>query len=130
MKRLILILSIFVIMIALSIGEIFFTTWLYNTAYEKLVVVETSMQQNADNLNNPETIAAIDDSVKFWQDFKGVGMIVSNHNTVKQTEEKLLSLQELIKLNEQSDAFVNIKLSLSFVHELINDNYPIISNIL
>ena len=57
-------------------------------------------------------------------------MMLGNHNFVKFVDEKYVSLKELIRLNQESDAYVALNVSINYIEDLKKDNYPLLPNLL
>lgn len=130
MKKLIIVLSIFVIMIGASVFEIIFTSNFFTNVHMRMHTVSESMDANRDNLANEDTVNKMEQVIEYWEKGKEVVLILGNHNVIRSVDEKLISLKNLIRLNEESDAKVMLEVAMNYIHDLIKDNYPSITNLL
>lgn len=130
MKRLVVIMILFAVMMGLAAGELVFTTKFYSAQYEKLEYLMQCFDEDPKNLNNEKSVAAYNDAVTHWEKNKRYVMMLGNHNTVKYVDEKYVSLSELIRLNQESDAYVALSSSMSYIEDLKKDNLPILPNLL
>ncbi len=130
MKRLVVIMVLFFVMAGIAAGELVFTSKFYSAQYEKLVYLKECFDADPKNLDNEATESAFDDAYAHWEKGKRYVMMLGNHNTVKYVDEKYVSLRELIRLNQESDAYVALNVSINYVKDLKKDNYPLLPNLL
>lgn len=129
MKKLIIIMALFSLMIAASLGEIAFTTKFYTQTCDRLIILESSMKDNKENLNNADTLAKLKDTEEFWHSGKDFLMMIGHHMTVRNADEKIVSLGEYIRQNQQYDAFVSYEQVFHYIDDLKTDNHPTITNL-
>ena len=121
---------LFVAMISLAAGELCYTTKFYSAQYEKLSYLAQCFDEDPKNLYNEKSVTAYKAAYEHWEKNKEKVMAVSNHNTVRYVDEKYVALNELIRLNQESDAYVALKSVMNYIEDLKKDNYPIFSNLL
>ncbi|MCL2798552.1 MAG: DUF4363 family protein, partial [Firmicutes bacterium] len=109
---------------------LWFTTAFLTDTHKNLENARVSIEANEDNLDNPETIRLCQKANDDWEKGKKTLMMLMHHNVVRYTDEKFVSLLEQIRLNNKDDACVTVKVLISYVKDLREENYPIISNIL
>ncbi len=129
-KRLVVILILFAVMMGFAAGELVYTTKFYSVQYEKLTYLKECFDADPKNLDNASSKAAYEDAFSHWEKGKRYVMMLGNHNAVKFVDEKYVSLRELIRLNQESDAYVALTTSLNYIEDLKQDNYPLLPNLL
>ncbi len=130
MKRLVVIMVLFAVMMGFAAGELVFTTKFYSTQYEKLSELKVCFDADPKDLNRESVVKAYDDAAAHWEKGKRYIMMLGNHNYVKFVDEKYVSLKELIRLNQESDAYVALSVALNYIEDLKKDNYPLLPNLL
>lgn len=116
-------------MLGFAIGEIIYSTNFYSSQINCLKIVEDIFDADPENINREESVKAVSDALTHWEKGKKFIMIMGNHNTVKFLNEKMVSLNELARLNQQYDANVALKVTLSYLEDLKSEAHPIFSNI-
>ena len=130
MKRLVVIMVLFAVMMGFAAGALVFTTKFYSAQYEKLVYLKEQFDDDSKNLDREDVRKAYDDAFAHWEKGKRYVMMLGNHNFVKFVDEKYVSLKELIRLNQESDAYVALNVSINYIEDLKKDNYPLLPNLL
>ncbi len=128
MKKLIIISIIFVLMIAGSLWEIFYTTSVYDKIYDGLIEVQNSMDRHED-VYNEETISLTRKTVEIWEENKEILFCLGNHNVLRTVDEKLESLKAMVNINYTDDAKVIVCVSLSLIKAIQNDTVPTFTNL-
>ncbi len=128
MKKLIIISIIFVLMIAGSLWEIFYTTSVYDKIYDGLIEVQNSMDRHED-VYNEETISLTRKTVEIWEKNKEILFCLGNHNVLRTVDEKLESLKAMVNINYTDDAKVIVCVSLSLIKAIQNDTVPNFTNL-
>ncbi len=128
MKKLIIISIIFVLMIAGSLWEIFYTTSVYDKIYDGLIEVQNSMDRHED-VYNEETISLTRETVEIWEKNKEILFCLGNHNVLRTVDEKLESLKAMVNINYTDDAKVIVCVSLSLIKAIQNDTVPNFTNL-
>ncbi len=130
MKRLVVIMILFAVMMGFAAGELVYTTKFYNAQYEKLRYLKDCFDEDSKDLNRENVVRAYNDAFEHWEKGKRYIMMLGNHNYVKFVDEKYVSLSELIRLNQESDAYVALSVSINYIEDLKKDNYPLLPNLL
>ena len=130
MKKIILMLSIFAIMLTAGVLDVVYTTRFYSVTLINLEQANISVQANKNNLNNPETIALCQKTNYEWEKGKPILMMLVNHNVVRIVDEKFVSLLEQVEGNNKDDATVTVKVLISMIKDLKDENYPHLRNII
>lgn len=129
MKKLVIILFVFALMMGGAITELVFTTRFFSTTYDLLLELEDSMLVNADALDNPETLLRLEKVEEHWNKGKRFALMLGNHTVIRNADERMTALSGFLRLNEHSDATVSLKQAENYIHDLISDNYPNITNL-
>ena len=129
MKKLFLMLALFTIMLCAAAADLWFTTAFLTETHENLEAARISIHANEENLDNPETRRLCEKANADWEKGKKTLMMLMHHNVVRYVDEKFVSLFEQIRLNNKDDACVTVKVLISYVKDLREENYPLISNI-
>ena len=117
-------------MMGFAAGELVYTTKFYNAQYEKLRYLKDCFDEDSKDLNRENVVRAYNDAFEHWEKGKRYIMMLGNHNYVKFVDEKYVSLSELIRLNQESDAYVALSVSINYIEDLKKDNYPLLPNLL
>lgn len=128
MKKVVVIGIIFSITIACSIGEVVYTTSVYEEIYDGLISVRQSMDGKED-VKNDETIELVSKVIKVWQDNKEILFCLGNHNVLRNVDEKLVSLQAMTDINYTDDAKVALEIAISLIEAIQNDAVPNLTNL-
>lgn len=117
-------------MMGFAAGELVYTTKFYSAQYEKLTYLKECFDADPKNLDSEINKQAFDDAFGHWEKGKRYVMMLGNHNAVKFVDEKYVSLKELIRMNQESDAYVALTTSINYIEDLKKDNYPTLPNLL
>ena len=129
MKKLFLMLALFTLMLVAAGGDLWYTTAFLSKTHDNLDAARVSIEANAGHLDNPETVRLCEKANAEWEKGKGVLMMLMHHNVVRYVDEKFVSLLEQVRLNNNDDASVTVKVLISYVKDLREENYPVLSNI-
>lgn len=130
MKKVIVILVVFAVMLAAMIGEIVFVNNFYNDIQADLQVISESIEQNEEKVDNAETIALCDKLLDKWEKGKRFLLTVQNHNTVRNFDDKLVSLYAVVKSDNYNDAVIFVSSAINYIDDVLLDSIPFLSNIL
>lgn len=128
MKKVIVIGIIFSITIACSIGEVLYTTSVYEEIYDGLISVRQSMDGKED-VKNDETTELVSKVTKVWKDNKEILFCLGNHNVLRNVDEKLVSLQAMTDINYTDDAKVALEIAINLIEAIQNDAVPNLTNL-
>jgi len=110
--------------------DLFYTTRHYTKAHDNLVVLSQSVEDNKDNLINPDTIYLAHKANDEWESGKTILMMLVNHNIIRSVDERFVSVLAQIESDNYIDATVTVKALISYIKDLREENYPLLRNIL
>ena len=116
-------------MLSLAAVDIGYTTAFLSRTCESLNRAELSILIHQEHLNNPETVRLCGEANAQWEGGKKRLMMLMHHNVVRYVDEKFVSLLEQVRLNNADDACVTVKVLISYIKDLREENYPVPSNI-
>ena len=130
MKKAIVILSVFALMVGAMIAELIFVNKFYNGLQAELEIVAESIEQNEEHVDNAETIALCERTVQKWEKGKHTLLLLQNHNTVRNLDEKIVSLVAVVKSDNYNDAVIFVQSAINFVDDILLDSVPFLTNII
>lgn len=130
MKKVVVILIVFALMIGGMAGEIVFVNKFYNGLQSDLQRVAKSIELNEDNVNNAETVALCSALVKKWEKGKRTLLTIQNHNTVRNLDDKIVSLSYVVKSDNYNDAVIFVNSAINYIDDVLLDSMPYLSNLL
>ncbi|MCL2861163.1 MAG: DUF4363 family protein [Firmicutes bacterium] len=122
MKRLIIILALFSLIIGVAVFELIHLDRFYDKFIEKLEVVHAQFQLDEENIDRPEAIEAVDKAREHWEKGRRVVLMFSNNNVVRLLNERMTSLAEQTRINHPEDAFVTLLVTINYLEELKREN--------
>ena len=129
MKKVIVILVVFALMLGAMIGEIVYVNKFYNGLQSDLEAVAVSIDANEEHVDNAETVAMCDRLVKKWEKGKRTLLMLQNHNTVRNLDDKIVSLQKVVKSDNYNDAVIFVHSAINYIDDVLLDSIPYLSNI-
>ena len=57
-------------------------------------------------------------------------LMLQNHNTVRNLDEKIVSLMEVVKSDNYNDAVIFAQSAINFVDDILLDSMPYLTNLL
>ena len=130
MKKAIIILVVFIVMIGCMVGEIVYVNKFYNGVQADLEVIAESIERNEQNVDNPETNALCENLLKKWEKGKKFLLTIQNHNTVRNFDDKVVSLSRVVKSDNYNDAVIFVYSAINYIDDVLLDSIPFLSNIL
>lgn len=130
MKKVIVILAVFALMVGAMIGELVYVNNFYNSMQADLEVISKSIDENEEHVGNAETVGLCDELVEKWEKGKRVLLILQNHNTVRNFDDKILSLHAVVKSDNYNDAVIFVGSAINYIDDVLLDSVPYLSNIL
>lgn len=130
MKKIIVILIIFVLMIGAMTAEIVYVNKFYNGLQAELESVAINIEDNKDNLDNAFTVDACESVVKKWEKGKRSLLMLQNHNTIRALDDKMTSMLAVVKSDNYNDAVIFVQSAINFIDDILLDAVPYLSNIL
>lgn len=130
MKKAIIILCVFAVMVGAMITELVFVNKFYNGLQAELEVVAESIELNEAHVSNAETVALCESVASKWEKGKRALLLLQNHNTVRNLDEKIISLVAVVKSDNYNDAVIFAQSAINFVDDILLDSMPYLSNLL
>ena len=129
MKKVVVILVVFALMLGAMIGEIVYVNKFYNGLQSDLEAIAVSIEANEEHVDNAETVAMCDKLVKKWEKGKRTLLMLQNHNTVRNLDDKVISLQKVVKSDNYNDAVIFVHSAINYIDDVLLDSIPYLSNI-
>lgn len=130
MKKVIVILIVFSVLVGGMIGEIVFVNNFYNGLQSDLEAVAESIDANEEHVDNPHTTELCEKLLAKWEKGKGTLLMLQNHNTVRNLDEKIVSLAAVVKSDNYNDAVIFVRSAINYIDDVLLDSIPYLSNIL
>ena len=130
MKKVIVIVVVFLIMIGGMIGEITYVNKFYNGLQADLEAIAQSIDENEEHVQNPQTEQLCDAMLKKWEKGKRALLMLQNHNTVRNLDDKLVSLAAVVGSENYNDAVIFVQSAINYIDDVLLDSVPFLSNIL
>ena len=130
MKKVIVIVVVFLIMIGGMIGEITYVNKFYNGLQADLEAIAQSIDENEEHVQNPQTEQLCDAMLKKWEKCKRALLMLQNHNTVRNLDDKLVSLAAVVGSDNYNDAVIFVQSAINYIDDVLLDSVPFLSNIL
>ena len=119
MKKFISIIVILAVMLGAGIAEITLSSGLFKELNAQLLEVNASLKVNEQNPANADTAAKS----------KKLALMFSNHSIMRSLDEKLVSLKSWIECGGYEDARALCEVSIELTEDLIDETYPVITNL-
>lgn len=129
MKKVVVILIVFALMLGAMIGEIVYVNKFYNGLQSDLEAVAVSIEANEEHVDNAQTVAMCDKLVNKWEKGKRTLLMLQNHNTVRNLDDKIVSLQKVVKSDNYNDAVIFVHSAINYIDDVLLDSIPYLSNI-
>ena len=130
MKKVIVILVVFALMVGAMIGEIVFVNKFYNGLQTELEAIAESIDNNEEHVDNPQTVELCENLVKKWEGGKRALLTMQNHNTVRNLDDKIVSLAAVVNSDNYNDAVIFVRSAINYIDDVLLDSIPYLSNIL
>ena len=129
MKRLFVILGIFAVMIGFAVWETVATSKFYRDTLSLLNEVEESFAVYEDALDDPANLRVVEQAERKWNSGRRLMLSFGNHSTIRNIDERIVSMVTYARENEFADALTNLRLAQKFIDELARDAYPNLTNL-
>lgn len=129
MKKFICISVILVFTVGVGIAEIVLSSNMFKELNADLIALSESIEINEENVANDETIGKAKDIVEKWNKSKNFALMLTNHSIMRGVDEKLVSLLSWVESGGYEDAKALCKVSIALTEDLIDETYPILSNL-
>ena len=130
MKKLVTILVVFAITLAAMISEIVFVNSFYSGLQTDLEKVSESILLHEEHVDNPETVELCKAVADKWEKGKKKLLLLQNHNTVRNFDDKIISLYAVVTTNNFNDAVIFVQSAINYIDDVLLDSIPYLSNIL
>lgn len=130
MKKLIVILSVFGVLLVAMICEIVFVNDFYSGLQGDLENVKASIETHESDLDNEATVSLCEGVAEKWEVGKKWLLLVQNHNTVRSFDDKITSLVAVVKADNIDDAVIFVNSAINSIDDIMLDSMPFLSNIL
>lgn len=130
MKKAVIILVVFAVMVSAMIVEIVYVNRFYNGIQKDLEVIAESIERNEEHVENDETVALCDAILEKWEKGKKIVLMLQNHNTVRNLDEKIISIGAVVKSDNFNDAVIFVQSAINFIDDVLLDSMPYLSNLL
>ena len=81
-------------------------------------------------VQNPQTEQLCDAMLKKWEKGKRALLMLQNHNTVRNLDDKLVSLAAVVGSDNYNDAVIFVQSAINYIDDVLLDSVPFLSNIL
>lgn len=129
MKKVIVILIAFALMIGAMVGEIVYVNKFYNGLQSDLEKIAVSIDDNEEHVDNPQTVALCNTVQKKWEKGKRALLMLQNHNTVRNLDDKIISLGAVVRSDNYNDAVIFVRSAINYIDDVLLDSIPYLSNI-
>lgn len=130
MKKVIIILAVFSVMVGAMIGELVFVNKFYNGIQADLEVIAESIDNHEENVQNDVTIGLCEKLVEKWEKGKDILLMLQNHNTVRNLDEKIVSLSAVVKSDNFNDAVIFARSAINYIDDILLDSMPYPTNLI
>lgn len=130
MKKVVVILIVFALMLGAMIGEIVYVNKFYNGVQSDLQVIAESIEAHEEHVDNAATVELCEKLVKKWEKGKRILLTLQNHNTVRNLDDKIMSLLGVVKSDNYNDAVIFVQSAINYIDDILLDSIPYLSNIL
>lgn len=117
-------------MLGAMIGEVIYVNKFYNGIQADLTLISESIEQNKDNVDNPETNELCKKLVKKWEKGKNILLMLQNHNTVRNFDDKIVCLAAVVASDNYNDAVIFVESAINYIDDVLLDSIPYLSNIM
>ncbi len=130
MKKVIVILIVFFIMVGAMIGELVYVNKFYNGLQRDLEAIAENIDANSEHVENEQTIELCTALQDKWEGGKRVLLMLQNHNTVRNFDDRIVSLTAVVKSDNYNDAVIFVRSAINYIDDVLLDSVPFLSNIL
>lgn len=130
MKKVVVILIVFALMLGAMIGEIVYVNRFYNGVQSDLEIIAQSIDSNEQHVDNAQTVELCEKLASKWEKGKRTLLMLQNHNTVRNFDDKVVSLLAVVKSDNYNDAVIFVRSAINYIDDILLDSVPYLSNIL
>lgn len=129
MKRFIIISIVLAVVLSLGVVESLYCTHLFDDLESRLLDIESSLDDDKENISNDNNVQKINDLIKTWDVSHDVTITFTNHAIMRSLEEKLYALKSSIETNEYVNAKEYVTLARALSRDLIDETHITLGNL-
>ena len=130
MKKIVVILVVFAVMVAAMVCEITYVNKFYNSLQVELEQIAVSIENNEEKVDNAETVELCEKLIRKWEKGKRLLLTIQNHNTVRNLDDKIISLKAVVQSDNYNDAVIFVYSAINYIDDVLLDSIPYLSNLL
>ncbi len=130
MKKIVVILVVFAVMVAAMVCEITYVNKFYNSLQVELEQIAVSIENNEEKVDNAETVELCEKLTRKWEKGKRLLLTIQNHNTVRNLDDKIISLKAVVQSDNYNDAVIFVYSAINYIDDVLLDSIPYLSNLL
>ena len=130
MKKIVVILVVFAVMVAAMVCEITYVNKFYNSLQVELEQIAVSIENNEEKVDNAETVELCEKLTRKWEKGKRLLLTIQNHNTVRNLDDKIISLKAVVQSDNYNDAVIFVYSAINYIDDVLLDSIPDLSNLL
>lgn len=124
------ILVVFAVMVAAMVCEITYVNKFYNSLQVELEQIAVSIENNEEKVDNAETVELCEKLTRKWEKGKRLLLTIQNHNTVRNLDDKIISLKAVVQSDNYNDAVIFVYSAINYIDDVLLDSIPYLSNLL
>jgi len=129
-KKIVVILVVFAVMVAAMVCEITYVNKFYNSLQVELEQIAVSIENNEEKVDNAETVELCEKLTRKWEKGKRLLLTIQNHNTVRNLDDKIISLKAVVQSDNYNDAVIFVYSAINYIDDVLLDSIPYLSNLL
>lgn len=129
MKKVVIILAIFGVMVVAMITEIVYVNKFYTGLQHDLEEIASAVSSSEEFVATEQNLAKCAALTKKWEKGKKALLTLQNHNTVRNLDDKIVCLNEVVKSNNYNDAVIFVYSAINYIDDVLLDSIPYLSNI-
>lgn len=128
MKKLIAALVILALIVSASVVEIVYLERTYDGVLARLHTVEEKIDADFEHVDSPDTVAAMEEVLRYWDSRRMISMSMLNHTQTKNIDDRLVMALSYCKVNANNDAAVTVQSAIRQFEDFKTDAYPNYTN--
>ena len=129
MKKLIIISLALAVVLGLSVFELWYDTKTYLAVKNELLTFKQLCEENQEDLVVSEVLEAYEVANKTWHDRDEILMFSTNHNVVRNINEKFAYLEDFLHANVYPDVLSTVNGLIDTMEYMREEKYPLWGNI-
>ena len=128
-KKLLIILGFFAVMMGFAVWEIVATTSFYKETLRLIDDVDACFE-TYEEVDAPRSLEALGALERHWDKGHTLIMMFGNHTIVRNADERITALGAYTRLGERSDAVASLRQARHYIGDMMRDVYPQWTNLL